>query len=89
MLCGGEQIQDQKEADWLLLSYGPFIVLVEEMTEQRPRRDTYQKLLNETYQKLINALDYSIDSASNKAFKYVPGLWPSTGPKKAAPFWAA
>ena len=25
----------------------------------------------------------------NKTFKYVPGLRPSTGPKKAAPFWAA
>ena len=25
----------------------------------------------------------------NKSFKFVPGLWPSTGPKKAAPFWAA
>jgi len=28
-------------------------------------------------------------SPHNKAFKFVPGLRPSTGPKKAAPFWAA
>ena len=28
-------------------------------------------------------------SKHNKSFKFVSGLWPSTGPKKAAPFWAA
>jgi hypothetical protein len=27
--------------------------------------------------------------APNKSFKFVAGLRPSTGPKKAAPFWAA
>ena len=29
------------------------------------------------------------ENAHNKAFKFVPALRASTGPKKAAPFWAA
>jgi hypothetical protein len=29
------------------------------------------------------------ESLHNKPFKYVSGLWPSTGPKKAVPFWVA
>jgi hypothetical protein len=33
-------------------------------------------------------LDLS-NNTPNKAFKYVPALRASTGPKKAAPFWAA
>ena len=28
-------------------------------------------------------------AAHNKSFKFVPALRASTGPKKAAPFWAA
>ncbi len=29
------------------------------------------------------------ESSHNKSFRYVPGLWPFTRPKKAQPFWAA
>ncbi len=31
----------------------------------------------------------SMDDPVNKAFKFAPALRASTGPKKAAPFWAA
>ena len=38
----------------------------------------------------MNNREVTNDTGSyNKSFKFVPGLRPSTGPKKAAPFCAA